>query len=390
MTERYPDDASLLAINQDPATGVEYIRTGQSPYYLAFRKLLYRLLRATERANDLRVYQDGDLTVGVRPGRASIQNAPIAFAGTTGMSLATDATHHVWLDNAGNVQTGTSGFPADRTTFVPLAEVTVGTGAIQTITDRRGEAFLATPALHALNIDADASQINQALDGISANVTASALSTLTAGGLSTADALHRHLGVYQTVAGEAAFELINDHGDAAANVAAKFSLPQSFPTDTFLLVNKANGFLQQRYDGVAYNLSGAVYPQFTYDGALGASINGRLLGAVPVAGKVTDVVLSAGGNIVSSDDADGIAATVKVNGVSVVATSPQLTDADGAGFVSTARNDGTAAAIKSDGTEQVARGDVLTVDITRTANGSVSAEPTDIAVLVVIAVDQPA
>ncbi len=67
MSERYPSDATLLALSQDDATGVEYIPTGRSPYYLEFRKMLYRLLRATERANDLRVHQDGDLTAGVPP-----------------------------------------------------------------------------------------------------------------------------------------------------------------------------------------------------------------------------------------------------------------------------------------------------------------------------------
>ncbi len=69
MSERYPDDATLLAMEQDAATGVQYIPTGQSPYYLHFRKLVHRLLLACGRANDLRVYQDGDLSVGVRPGR---------------------------------------------------------------------------------------------------------------------------------------------------------------------------------------------------------------------------------------------------------------------------------------------------------------------------------
>jgi hypothetical protein len=80
MSERYPDDAALLALESDAATGVEYIPTGRSPYYLEFRKLVQRLLLAAERANDLRVYQDGDLSIGVRPGRCLIQNAAVTFA----------------------------------------------------------------------------------------------------------------------------------------------------------------------------------------------------------------------------------------------------------------------------------------------------------------------
>ena len=46
MPERYPSDATLLALSADTATGVEYIPTGQSPYYLQFRKLLQGLLDA--------------------------------------------------------------------------------------------------------------------------------------------------------------------------------------------------------------------------------------------------------------------------------------------------------------------------------------------------------
>ena len=56
MVEVYPSDNELLNITSDSETGVEYISTGQSPYYLQFRKLLYRLLIAVKRANDLRDY----------------------------------------------------------------------------------------------------------------------------------------------------------------------------------------------------------------------------------------------------------------------------------------------------------------------------------------------
>ena len=47
MAEVYPSDNALLNIQTDAETGVEYIPTGTAPYYLHFRKLLYRLLLAT-------------------------------------------------------------------------------------------------------------------------------------------------------------------------------------------------------------------------------------------------------------------------------------------------------------------------------------------------------
>jgi len=132
-----------------------------------------------------------------------------------------------------------------------------------------------------------------------------------------------------------------------------------------------------------------VHPQHTHAGDMTASVTGALLGAVPVAGTVSDVILSIGDNIVSDDSGDGVTATVKVSGTAVASTDPQITDAAGTGFKSTAQNDGTAAAIKTDGTENVSKGDILTVDLTRTANGNITNEAHDVTVLVVIRVSAP-
>lgn len=388
MTERYPDDATLLAMSQDEATGVEYIPTGRSPYYLEFRKLVHRLLRAAERANDLRVYQDGDLSVGVRPGRCRIGETSLNHAGATGHAIAADTTTYLWLDDAGSVQSGAA-LPSDRTTFVPLAEVTAGPAAIDAVTDLRGEALLHIASHTTLGLTATPAEINQALDGIGASVTALALTFLCDGPTSSADALHQHTQMADDTAGTARFLLLNDSADAAANIALRLSLPAALPADTDLLVNRANGFLQQAYDGTAYNLVGSVHVQHLHAGTLTASTTGVLLGAVPIGGVVSDVVLSVGGNIVSSDAADGIAAAVYVNGAALLDTPPALTSADGPGFASTAQGDGTPATVKSDTTEQVQRGDTLTVDLTRTANGAITSEASDVAVMVVIRADQP-
>ena len=69
MTEVYPSDNELLNMQSDSETGVEFIPTGQAPYYLQFRKLLYRFILAAKRANDLRVYDEGGLDVGVKGGK---------------------------------------------------------------------------------------------------------------------------------------------------------------------------------------------------------------------------------------------------------------------------------------------------------------------------------
>ena len=168
MPELHPDDATLLALASDPATGVEYIPTGASPYYLAFRRMLHRLLRATERANDLRVYRVGELSVGVRPGRCVINAAPIDFAGAEPVAIPAGGETWLYLDAQGSLRTEASGFPTDRATFVPLARVVADSGAITEIEDRRGEAFLQTTGTSQLGLTATAEEINRALDGIRA------------------------------------------------------------------------------------------------------------------------------------------------------------------------------------------------------------------------------
>jgi hypothetical protein len=65
MAEVYPSDSELLNIVSEAETGVEYIPTGTAPYYLHFRKLLL----ASRRGNDLRVFDEENLGIGVKAGK---------------------------------------------------------------------------------------------------------------------------------------------------------------------------------------------------------------------------------------------------------------------------------------------------------------------------------
>lgn len=389
MAELYPDDSALLALDADEHTGVEYIPTGRSPYYLEFRKLVQRTLLAAARANDLRVYADGELTVGVRSGRCLIGGSPIDFDGVTEVPLVNNATTHLWLDDQGVVQAGQSGLPTDRTAFVPLAAVTTEAGAIAQLADLRGEALLAVPDLATLGLSATRAEIDQALSGLNATVDAAALNALTGGSVSDADTEHRHVQMYSDEDAETAFRLINDSGGASANVSLKFDLPALLPGDTSIGPDAATGYLRQRHLSDTFALVGSVHATYRHEGDLVGSLSGKLLGVVPIDGVVSDVIVSVGQNMASSNDGDGVDATVSVNGVSVTTTDPSITAADGAGFRSTAQGDGTVAAVKTDDTEQVSRGDVLTLDIGRTAAGSVSVEASDVVVLVVIRAGRP-
>lgn len=141
MAEVYPSDNELLNIQSDSETGVEYIATGQAPYYLHFRKLLYRLLLAGRRANELRVYDEGGLDIGVKAGKFWKGTEIVSYPGSSGNSLADDkANIYIYLDSDGDLVINEySSFPDMAITpHIRLATVTTSDGNIDSVTDCRG------------------------------------------------------------------------------------------------------------------------------------------------------------------------------------------------------------------------------------------------------------
>ncbi|MEM6257270.1 MAG: hypothetical protein AAGI37_03030 [Planctomycetota bacterium] len=390
MPETYPADSELLALSQDDATGVEYIPTGQSPYATAYRRMLYRLLRAAERANDLRVYPVGGRLVGVRAGRCFVGDQPREVPAPSPIELNPDATTHVYVNEAGTVTTSTAGPPTDRATFIPLAQVVTDGDSITQLTDLRGEAILQAQTAALAGITASTDEINQALAGIDAGVTAAALSQLTGGSQTTADSQHRHTDTSQSVDGPATITFSNQSADSAATIGVDFALPLAMPDVTRLGVDRATGYLTQSHLGQAYHLLGTSTIQWTHSGALSSTITGRLIGSAPISGEVVGLALSVSLNTQSSDPADGLSLTASVNGSTLTTSPATLTAADGAGFRCTDQGDGSAAALATNGTQDVSRGDLITLDLTYTASGTVTQQPTDTAVLAVIKPDRPA
>lgn len=148
MAEVYPSENELLNIQSDSETGVEYIATGTAPYYLEFRKLLYRLLLASQRANDLRVFDEGGLDIGVKAGKFWIGTELVSYGGSSANTLADDKSNiYIYLDSSGNLVTNEySGFPDMATTaHVRLATVTTSGGDITSITDCRTGHNIAVP-----------------------------------------------------------------------------------------------------------------------------------------------------------------------------------------------------------------------------------------------------
>lgn len=148
MAEVYPSDNELLNMQSESETGIEYIPTGTAPYYLHFRKLLYRLLLTARRANDLRVYDEGDLDVGVKLGKFWLGTVLISYAGSTGNTLADDkANIYIYLDSSGTLVTDEySSFPdMAATPHIRLAQVSTSGGDIDSITDCRAGHNIAMP-----------------------------------------------------------------------------------------------------------------------------------------------------------------------------------------------------------------------------------------------------
>jgi hypothetical protein len=149
MAEVYPSDNELLNIVSDVETGVEFIATGQAPYYLHFRKLLYRLLLASKRANDLRVYDEGGLDIGVKSGKFWVGTNLVSYAGSSGNTLADDkANIYVYLDSAGSLVTNeyTAFGDMASSAHVRLAVVTTSGGDITSIVDARDHHNISMPA----------------------------------------------------------------------------------------------------------------------------------------------------------------------------------------------------------------------------------------------------
>lgn len=140
MTEVYPTDNELENIQAESETGVEYIPTGTSPYYLQFRRLLYRLLLSARRANDLRVYKEEGLNIGVKAGKFWVGTELVSYAGSSGNSLADDKENiFVYLDSTGALVTDEyNSFPdMNVTPHIRLAIVATSIGTIDSITDSR-------------------------------------------------------------------------------------------------------------------------------------------------------------------------------------------------------------------------------------------------------------
>jgi len=145
--------ADALSGTTDSDCAAVYPTIGESTYYTSAYRMLHRaLLMAKMPGNECRVYQDGDLTCGVRAGKIQVGPTTFDHSGCTGESLTNNQTNYIFLTAAdlaaGNSATvNTTGFPTDGTLYVPLATILTASGTYDytDITDYRGRAILNVP-----------------------------------------------------------------------------------------------------------------------------------------------------------------------------------------------------------------------------------------------------
>ncbi len=217
MAEVYPTENELLNIQSDAETGVEYIPTGTAPYYLHFRKLLYRLLLAARRANDLRVYDEGGLDIGVKPGNFWLGTELVSYEGSSSNTVADDkANTYIYLNSQGNLITDEYNEFPDMVIMphVRLAIVSTSSGDIDSITDcRMGHNFVLPYAAGGIKATVEAHDSDDTLTvaesgSIHTNLVATGTVTLTLPASAPA-------GTQFTFAVQAAQELHVDPGAAA-------------------------------------------------------------------------------------------------------------------------------------------------------------------------------
>jgi hypothetical protein len=146
--------ADALSGTTDNQTDLVYPAIGESTYYTTIYRLVHRLLTVAKAANAFRLYKDGTLTCGVRPGRCTRGTTVYNYAGTGAQALTNDAVNYLWLQVDAGVlalHVNTTGMPNPATTpNLPLGTIATGTqscGAVtgqysvDDISDYRGQAI---------------------------------------------------------------------------------------------------------------------------------------------------------------------------------------------------------------------------------------------------------
>ena len=171
--EIWPADASIEALDGtiDVATGLPYVAKGTGPTSVPSYEVQYNRRLARQNAiltawRQGMVVDEGGLTIGVYPLAYTLGGARRTFLGATGVSVPDDSVRVVYLDAAALLVLAEV-WPADITSYLPLASVTAASGAL-TIEDARSWTAFHVPSLEASQVrDRHLVNVNRASIGSS-------------------------------------------------------------------------------------------------------------------------------------------------------------------------------------------------------------------------------
>jgi parallel beta-helix repeat protein len=137
--------ATALQGAKETSQEILFPTPGTQPWWEEFYRGFDRLLKTAQLSGELRVYKDGNLTFGVRPGRFAAGGVAVNYAGATAQALTDNERNYVYLTAAGTLAVSTASFPFQVTApHVPLAAITTASGvyAAADIVDYRGVAAI--------------------------------------------------------------------------------------------------------------------------------------------------------------------------------------------------------------------------------------------------------
>lgn len=300
-SEAWPATATIEALNgtTDSKTGINYIPNGAGPatsppLTVQEDRLLNRLRDILDIVTDLRFRRESipGLTYGVNPGSYTLGGTHKTYSGATGQTLTNNATNYIYLNSSNALTVSTSSFPADKTSYMPIAEVVCSGGDVTSVTDRRSTALFVIPTATSTS-DTGTNEASYIIDEDNAGAAAAELSVRMNRGSSDAE--------------DAALTWVE--------ASSRFELRSKHSTGT---LTKLNASEIQISGSTALDSNGAAKVQSAVAGSgLGHSSGVLSVNTSSAAGT------SLSGDNVAVDPSDGI--TLDANGVAVnLASDPAL------------------------------------------------------------------
>ncbi len=250
--EVYPADATVDALSgtTHQQSGVKYVSkdlgksSAPSLAIQHYRERLF-LLDRLSLACAARVVETGALAVGVFPVTYRQGGADKQFDGATAQAVVDNDTNYVYLNSSAALVINITGFPADATTYFPLAEVVAANGVL-TITDKRSLVLFAVNQLAGSYALDDLSNLAAGGTSVNKSLLPSADNAIDLGS-GTKSWRVVYVG-NQIIFKGTSFNIVLGFADPAAGIT--ITVPDAGGDDTLALVALAQTLLNKTLDGM--------------------------------------------------------------------------------------------------------------------------------------------